>query len=119
MSYEETDEFKRDFKKLQKKFRTLKDDLQTVKKAVIELRHIHQIDNLSAFEIQGFGQNGLTVWKIKKFACKALKGRGVKSGIRVIYAFEESLAKVTLLEIYYKGDKENEDRDRIHRFCNK
>lgn len=115
--YAETDEFKRDLKKLLKKFRSLEDDLKTVKKAVIELRHIHKIDNLSTFEIAGVNQDGLSFWKIKKIACKALKGSGVKSGIRVIYAYEQSLNKVTFLEIYYKGTKENEDRLRIKKFC--
>jgi hypothetical protein len=84
-----------------------------VKKAVIEIRHIRKIDNLSTFQIQGFGNNDLSFWKIKKFACKALKGRGAKSGIRVIYAFEPKINRVTFLEIYFKGDKQNEDQKRI------
>ena len=41
------------------------------------------------------------------------QGKGVRSGIRVIYAYFEERDKIELLEIYYKGDKETEDRERI------
>ena len=49
----------------------------------------------------------------KKFACKALKGRGVQSGIRVIYAYFVKEDRVEFIEIYFKGDKASEDRHRI------
>ena len=42
---------------------------------------------------------------------KALKGGG-RSGIRIIYAYKENEDKVTLIEAYYKGKKENEDREK-------
>lgn len=116
VDYEETEEFKKDLEKLLKKFRSLDDDLKTVKKAVIEMRHVHEIDNLSTFQIPGFGNENLSFWKIKKFACKALKGRGVKSGIRVIYAYEKETEHVSFIEIYFKADKENEDKDRLSKF---
>ena len=38
-----------------------------------------------------------------------LKGRGAASGIRVIFVWEESKRQVTFIEMYFKGDKENED----------
>jgi len=49
----------------------------------------------------------------RKFACRALKGKGAHSGIRVIYAGFEEKNRIELIEIFYKGDKENEDRERI------
>lgn len=54
-----------------------------------------------------------SVYKAKKFACRSLKGKGVNSGIRIIYAYFENEDRIELVEIYYKGDKENENRDRI------
>jgi len=48
-----------------------------------------------------------------KFTCRSLKGKGVQSGIRIIYAYFEEQDKIELVEIYYKGDKENEDRQRV------
>jgi mRNA-degrading endonuclease RelE of RelBE toxin-antitoxin system len=113
IKYEETDKFKKDLKKLLKRFRSLNEDLETVKKAVIELRHLKNIDNLATFEIPGFNSEMNTFWKIRKFACKSLKGSGVKSGIRVIYCWQERGKVILFLEIYFKGDKENEDRSRI------
>jgi hypothetical protein len=53
------------------------------------------------------------VFKAKKFACRSLKGRGVMSGIRVIYAYYSESDKVELIQIYFKGIMENEDRQRI------
>jgi len=113
IEYEESDEFKKDLKKLVKRFPSLTEDLATVKRGVIELRHLKNINNLSTFEIPGCGTEEFSYWKIKKFACKSLKGRGNQSGIRVIYQWSSSSNKVVFIEIYFKGDKENEDRDRM------
>jgi hypothetical protein len=70
LEYYETDLFRKDFKKLAKKFRTLPDD----------------------------------------------KGRGNKSGIRIIYAYHVVTLHVVFLEIYFKADQENEDRTRIREY---
>jgi len=39
--------------------------------------------------------------------------KGAQSGIRVIYAHHEDEDWIEFLEIYYKGDRESEDRERI------
>lgn len=116
IEYEESAEFKKDLKKLVKRFKSLPDDLVTVKKAVIELWHIKGIDNLSTVEISGFSSEDFCFCKIRKFACKSLKGRGVHSGIRVIYKWHKRINKVIFVEIYFKGDKESEDYDRIKEY---
>jgi mRNA-degrading endonuclease RelE of RelBE toxin-antitoxin system len=53
------------------------------------------------------------IYKVRKFACKALKGKGAMSGIRVIYAYFPDLDKVEFVEMYFKADQENEDRARV------
>jgi len=117
MTYSEIDEFKRDFKRLLKKFPSLSDDMEITKKFRIELFHIQKIDSRSIFKIEHIGNNKeLQFFKIKKFQCKSLKGRGAKSGIRVIYAFYCQSCKVEFIEIYFKGDKVNEDRERIKEY---
>ena len=116
INYSRTSEFQKDFKRLLKKFKSLEDDLELVKIAAIDLFHIQKINNLSIFPIQGFCTEKIQACKIKKFACKALKGRGSKSGIRVIYAFHYENCKVDFIEIYFKGEKENEDRERIRKY---
>jgi len=116
INYGETPEFKKDFKKLLKKFKSLKDDLNLVKITVIEFFYIQKLNNLSTFPIRGFCTEEIQICKIKKFACRALKGRGSKSGIRVIYAFHCQDCKVEFIEIYFKGEKENEDSERIKEY---
>lgn len=115
LSYEETPEFKKDFKRLAKRFRTLHGDLETLKKAAIELRHVQKIDNQACFAIPGCVTKTAAAYKVKKFACRSLKG-GSNSGLRLIYIFIESTSCVLLLEIYYKVDQTLEDRERINRY---
>jgi U3 small nucleolar ribonucleoprotein component len=105
--------FDKDIKKLLKRFPTLEDDLKTFIDKELNLFHKLKIDNRGVFQIHGLGFDNPKVYKGKKFACRSLKGKGVQSGIRVIYAHLESEDRIELIEIYYKGDKENEDKERI------
>jgi len=113
IEYSETEKFKKDFKKLRKRFPSLNEDLKVVKSNAIELFHLHHLNNQSVFLIPGFCSDAIKICKIKKFACRVLKGRGAKTGLRLIYAFHVKLMKVDFIEIYFKADQENEDRDRI------
>lgn len=106
-------EFEKDFKKLLKKFRTLKDDLRVFVKNQLNLYHKLHKDNKGIFSITGLSIEYPGLYKAKKFACKSLKGKGVYSGIRVIYAYFEDQDQIELIEIYYKGNKKTEDRNRI------
>jgi mRNA-degrading endonuclease YafQ of YafQ-DinJ toxin-antitoxin module len=109
MTFEELTEFKKDLKSLLKKYRTLNDDLDVVKK-VLEILpderppFSFRIDNLKL---------ETCIIKVKKIACKALKGRGVNSGLRLVYAHFQKEEKIIFVELYHKNDKENEDRQRI------
>jgi hypothetical protein len=106
-------EFERDMKKLVKRFRTLEEDLATLMMAQITLYHKREIDNKGAFRIPGMPFSVPEIYKVKKFACRALKGRGANSGLRLIYGYFREEDRIELIEIYFKGDKENEDRERI------
>lgn len=126
MIFEELDEFKKDLKSLLKKYRSLNEDLKVVRKILEVLPDerppfSYRIDNLGI---------ETCVIKVKKIACKALKGKGVNSGLRLVYAFFESVeavnqddevikegraAKIVMVELYHKNSKANEDRDRIKR----
>ena len=108
-------EFDKDLKKLLKRFRTLEEDLETFISTELFLYHKLKKDNKGIFPISGLGIENPRIYKGKKFACRSLKGKGVQSGIRVIYGYIEEEDKIEFIEIYYKGDKENEDKDRIMR----
>jgi len=106
-------EFEKDIKKLGKKFQTIEDDLNVFIETQLNLYHKLQIDNNGVFQIPDLKIDYPKIYKAKKFACKSLKGKGVKSGVRVIYAYFEKEDRIELIEIYYKSDKENEDRERL------
>lgn len=110
-------EFDRDMKKLGKKFVTLEDDLTVFIKTELRLYHKLKMDNRGIFRIKGLKTDHPAVFKAKKFACRSLKGRGVHSGIRIIYAYRAASDRIEFIEIYYKGSKKSEDRARILRFA--
>jgi mRNA-degrading endonuclease YafQ of YafQ-DinJ toxin-antitoxin module len=107
--FDELDEFQKDFKKLLKKYRTLKDDIEVVK---LDLNDEPGASPPFSFRVDNLGLETCII-KVKKMACKALKGKGVNSGLRLIYAHFEEEQKIILVELYHKNDKENEDRQRI------
>jgi len=106
-------EFEKDMKKFLKKFPTLEEDLKTFIEKQLNLYHKLDMDNKGIFQITGLQIKNPKIYKAKKFACRSLKGKGVNSGIRVIYAYFKSEDRIDLIEIYYKGNKENEDKERI------
>ncbi|MFQ5963236.1 MAG: hypothetical protein ACE5KZ_03020 [Candidatus Scalinduaceae bacterium] len=112
-------EFEKDIKKLLKKFKTLEDDLKIFIEKELYLYHKLKIDNKGIFPLTGLQIECPKIYKARKFACKSLKGKGVQSGIRVIYAYFKEVDKIELVEIYYKGNKETEDRDRIVKHYNR
>ena len=105
--------FEKDFKKLLKKFRTLEEDLEIFIKYQLKPFHLLDRDNQGIKRISDLGIVEPRIYKARKFASKSLKGKGVQSGIRVIYAYFEDKNKIELIEIYYKSDKELENRNRI------
>lgn len=107
--FDELPEFSKDLKRLLKKFRTLNDDLTVVKKVLSD-----EPDEMPPFSyrIDNLGIESCII-KIRKIACRALKGRGANSGLRLIYAWFAKDRKITFIELYHKSDKEKEDRARI------
>ncbi|MFK7797145.1 MAG: hypothetical protein AB8E82_06800 [Aureispira sp.] len=126
MIFEELGEFKKDLKSLLKKYRSLKEDLEVVKKI---LQALPDERPPFSFRIDNLGIETCVI-KVKKIACKALKGKGVNSGLRLIYAYFEELkeikeedvvtqkardAKIIMVEIFHKNNKAIEDKERIKR----
>lgn len=108
MNFKSTPEFEKDFKRLSKKFRSLDGDLAEFKKVLNEAplgigKHFNIITTTGNISI------------VKaRFFCQSLK----KNNLRVIYAYIENsqtieIVGIEFIELYFKGDKENEDRDRI------
>ncbi len=99
-------EFEKDFIRLSRKYPSLFEDLK-------------KLERLLSINPVGFGTNFVTIHhdplvKIVKtrLACKSLRDRS----IRIIYAYHENITTFVHIEIYFKGDKDNEDRERIKQY---
>jgi hypothetical protein len=104
MNISESDEFKKDFKKLRKKYRTLDSDFETAKRVI-------------ATEPTGDGtkhwnilwqKESMSVMKVRMM-CRAIKG----ASFRIIYFYDGEKADMLFIEMYFKGNKVKEDRQRI------
>lgn len=103
MNFDELPEFQKECKQLGKKYRSLRDDLK-------EFRHIISavpLGNSKHFNIITQTEN-LSIIKARLF-CRYLKG----SSLRIIYSYFEQNQQIDFIELYHKGNKENEDGDRI------
>ena len=116
MNFKNAQKFEKDFKKLSKKFQSLDSDLIEFKKVLSESplgigKHFNVITKTgSAYIVKA------------RFFCKSLK----KKDLRIIYAYIENhqiveMLGIEFIEIYFKGKKENEDKERIKKYlrnCN-
>ncbi len=109
MKFDELDEFKRDLKGLLKKYRTLNDDLKVVRQVLDVMPNERPP---FSFRIDNLGIDTCVI-KVKKIACKSIKGRGVNTGLRLVYAHFPADQRIVFIELYHKNDKENKDRQRI------
>lgn len=109
MIFEELPEFHKDLKPLLKKYRTINEDLDVVKQVLTALPDERPP---FSFRIDNLGIETCVI-KVKKIACKSLKGRGVNSGLRLIYAYFKNSEKIIFIELYHKNEKEIEDKQRI------
>jgi len=109
MIIQELEEYKRDLKKLSKKYRTLKEDMGIVKKVLT----VNPKERPPfSFRIDNLGIETCVI-KVKKVASRSFKGKGVNSGFRLIYAHFENNKRIVLIELYHKSKKDIEDKERI------
>ncbi|MBU1127149.1 MAG: hypothetical protein ABIH88_00670 [Patescibacteria group bacterium] len=109
MNFEELPKFQKESKRFRKKYKSLSNDLQEFRSvvSVIPLGNSKHFNIITQTEV-------LYIIKARLF-CRYLKG----SSLRVIYAYFKQEQKIEFIEMYYKGDKENEDRDRIKEYLRK
>src|SRR4029079_8131081 len=102
MKFEELQEYTRDIKNLSKRLRTLHDDIEIVKR-ILSANPAERPP--FSFRINGLGIETCVI-KIRKMACKSLKGKGVNTGLRLVYAHFEKEKRIVMVELYHKNDKE-------------
>ena len=110
MEFSSVEEFDKDLEKLSGRYPSLGADLINLKKflTVYPTGYIPRVVPLSYRELSL--RDGVSGFKVKHFRCKSLQGKGCLSGIRVIYALEIEIPKVTFIEMYYK-ERETTDCD--------
>lgn len=106
MNFNELPEFQKELKRLGKKYKSLPDDLQEFCNVVSVVplgnsKHFNVITQTEVFYIV----------KARLF-CRYLKG----TSLRIIYSYFEQEQQIEFIELYFKGDKENEDRERIREY---
>lgn len=118
INYNTIPEFEKDFKKLEKRYRTLGADFENMKKNLLEAHYLKgaPLPPQSVVDIEGMCSENYRSKKVRKFACKSLRNLGNRSGIRVIFVIEEEEIKITFIEIYHKSDKELENKERLKKY---
>jgi hypothetical protein len=99
-------EFEKELKKLSKKYPTIESDIEDIKPIILNCP-------------TGTGKNFIIIKSTEntkivkvKIHCESLRSRT----IRLIYSYREDKFEFLYLEVYFKGDKENEDRERINEY---
>ena len=111
MNFKNTRGFEKDLKKLSKKFQSLNDDL-------IEFKKVLSASPLGIGKHFNIITKDNSVYIIKaRFFCRSLK----KKDLRIIYAYVENhqiveIIGIEFLEMYFKGNKGNEDKKRIKQY---
>lgn len=110
MYFKESSEFKKEFKKLKKKYKSLDKDLENLESVIKAFpkgngskhwRILHEI-------------NKIIICKVR-MQCLYLK----RKSFRVIYMYDyktEGVEFIEFIEIFFKGNKESENKQRIKKY---
>ena len=114
INFRSVKEFNRELNKLsKKKCRSLHEDIELLKSAL----HVKIPDSVHTIPISNLGESvKIPVYKVRRFRCKNIK-KGSNSGFRLIYAYIEDSSTILFLELYFKGNHEKENRERIYKYC--
>lgn len=96
--------FNKEFKKLSKKYPSLERDLEILERVIEKFPYGENSRHCNVLRKEG-----------ERFICKRrMMCRSVRgSEFRVIYHYDGESIELHYIEIYYKGNKESEDKNRI------
>lgn len=115
IKFEELNDFQKDLSRLLKKYSTLVEDLNVLKKFLLIYPRGFPPRVFPVSYKQLKLRDGAEGYKVKHFRCRTLLGRGSQSGIRVIYIFEPAKSLITFVEIYFKEEQKSDcDLGRIN-----
>jgi mRNA-degrading endonuclease RelE of RelBE toxin-antitoxin system len=96
--------FQKELKKLSKKYKTLPDDLKILESLIVKFPRGEDSRHCNILK-----EEGQKVICKRRMMCRSLKG----SEFRVIYYSDGERMEVEHIEIYYKGVKSTENKNRI------
>lgn len=122
MNFEQSAEFKKDVKRLSKKWRSLPNDVLVAEKYILPL-YQQLADDIDIDEYRKaffsskkatiiHASEGIEVVKMR-LDCESL---GNNSKTRIVFVMVKTQTKVVFLELYSKSDKDREDRRRIVKY---
>lgn len=115
----ETEEFRKEFRKLEKRYHSLSSDFQSFLQYQLFPFHKQNAKNRGIVLLSGLGlPDPIRIYKARKFACRALRKASARSGLRVVYSYRPDQDELLFLEIFSKTDKSLENRRRLKEaFC--
>jgi len=120
MEFTELAEFGKDFKKLLKKYKSLKDDFDTFKKVLSIDPRLTRLWEKWVKRVSWLWEEleWIEVYKVKRFRCFSISKNSKDSGLRIIYHYCEwegkiEFEKVEFIEIFHKNTQSNHDVGRI------
>jgi len=110
-------EFEGDLKHLKKRYQSLEGDLAVLIKALhvwlcLQGKAGQSYDDGYVL-MSGYATDGCFLYKVKHMTCRALKGKGNRTGLRVIFAYWPESDTFELIQLYFKADNELEDQQRV------
>ena len=105
MRFEDHGNFRKDVRGLLKRFKSLDEDLVVVRKVLtampderppISFRMTHHRADAQVINI--------------RMACKSLKGQGVSSGLRLIYALFRQEKRIVMMGLFHIGDSQSREK---------
>lgn len=114
MKFTYQSEFEKDLKRLLKRYISLNEDL-------IKIMSILEVypNARPPFSFLIYNKsNTVSIIKIKKIACLSLRGKGVNTGLRIIYMYNHQLNSIEFIELYHKNEQSTEDQNRFIHLMN-
>jgi len=110
MNFIALSEFARELKRLSKKYPSLERNFAESKLAIAQYPRGRSEKHWNRL----YESDVVAIFKTR-VACDSLKG----DSLRIVYGYREREQRIDLIELYFKGDKENENRERIKDYLKK
>jgi len=113
-------EFEGDLKRLKKRYQSLDEDLAILIKALhvwlcLQGKAGQSYDDGYVL-MSGYAADGCFLHKVRHMTCRTLKGRGNRTGLRVIFAYWPESDTFEFIQFYFKADSDLEDQNRIRNY---